>query len=164
VTVPIALVGGELAGLIDGRTFSLGALAGLLLVLGVAARNVIVLIRHYQRLEQGESFGPELVVRGSRDRLAPIVITAAATAAALLPFVALGNRPGYEIVHPMAVVVLGGLVTSTLLTLFVVPVLYLRFGRGRRRATPEDDLLAQWAGAEPEPERAASGAEVKEES
>jgi Cu/Ag efflux pump CusA len=159
LTLPIALVGGEVAGIIGGRTFSLGALAGLLAVFAIAARNMIVLIRHYQRMEQREDAGPrsELVVRGARDRLTPIAITAAATAVALLPFVVLGDRPGYEIVHPMALVVLGGLVTTTLLSLFVVPALYLRFGPRARRLTPEDDLLYQWAGVEseraPEPEK-----------
>jgi Cu/Ag efflux pump CusA len=154
LTLPIALVGGEIAGAVDGRTFSLGAIAGLLAVFGIAARNGIVLIRHYQRLERddGERFGPELVLRGARERLAPIAITAAGVAAAVLPFAVLGDRAGYEIVQPMAVVMLGGLITSTLLTLFVLPTLYLRFGGGPpRRATPEDDLLQQWAGAEPEP-------------
>jgi Cu/Ag efflux pump CusA len=154
LTLPIALVGGEVAGAIDGTTFSLGALAGLLTVFAIAARNEIVLIRHYQHLErhEGERAGPELVLRGSRERLAPIAITAAATGAAVLPFVVLGERAGYEIVQPMAIVVLGGLVTSTVLSLFVLPALYVRFGLApRRRVAPEeDDLLQQWAGAEPQ--------------
>jgi Cu/Ag efflux pump CusA len=152
LSLPIALVGGEVAGIIDGRTFSLGALAGLLAVFAIAARIVVVLIRHYQRMEQrnGADSRSDVVVRGARDRLTPIVITAAATAVAVLPFVVLGNRPGYEIVHPMAVVVLGGLVTTLLLSLFVVPALYLRFGPPVRRLTPEDDLLYQWAGVEDE--------------
>jgi Cu/Ag efflux pump CusA len=150
LVLPLGLVGGEIAGLIDGRTFSLGALAGLLAVFAIAARNGIVLIRHLQHLERHEGWrrSEELVVRGTRDRLAPIAITAAATAAAVLPFVVLGERPGYEIVHPMAVVVLGGLVTTTLVSLFVLPALYLRFG-GRGLA-PADELLLRWAEAEPE--------------
>jgi Cu/Ag efflux pump CusA len=155
LTLPIALVGGELAGLIDGATFSLGALAGLLALFAIAARSAIVLIRHYQHLERDEDerFGQDLVVRGARERLAPVAITAVGTAAALLPFAVLGERAGYEIVHPMAVVVLGGLVTTTLLTLFVLPALYLRFGERRRRPSPVDDLLYQWADVEPEPAR-----------
>jgi len=152
LTLPIGLLGGELAGLVDGRTFSLGALAGLLAVFAIAARNGIVLIKHYQRLERdGEGLSPDLVVRGARDRLTPIVITAAATAAAVLPFVVLGGRAGYEIVHPMAVVVLGGLVTTTVVTLFVLPALYLRFGG--RPLSPEDELLFRWAEAEPQTEK-----------
>jgi Cu/Ag efflux pump CusA len=154
--LPIALVGGELAGLVDGRTFSLGAIAGLVAVFGIAARNGIVLVGHYQHLEQHEGlgFGPELVLRGARDRMVPVVITALATATVVLPLVALGDRPGYEIVHPMAVVVLGGLVTTTVLSLFVLPALYLRFGASAPDATAvEEDLLHRWAGVEPEPAR-----------
>jgi CzcA family heavy metal efflux pump len=154
LALPIALVGGELAELIDGNTFSLGALLGLLAVLGIAARNGVVLIRHYQHLErnEGEAFGEGLVRRGARDRLAPILIAALATAAALLPFVVVGDRPGYEIVHPMAVVVLGGLVTSTVLSLFLVPTLYSRFGAGTEPSASELDLLQRWAGVEPKPD------------
>jgi CzcA family heavy metal efflux pump len=153
-TLPVALVGGEVAGLIGGRALSLGALAGLLTVFGIAARNAIVLFKHYQRLEQheGVGFGSELVLRGAGERLAPMVITASATAVAMVPFVVLGARPGYEIVRPMAVVILGGLVTATLLSLFVLPALYLRFGVGTPDPiAPEDDLLYRWAGVEREP-------------
>lgn len=156
LTLPIALLGGEVAGLIDGTTFSLGAIAGLLAVFGIAVRNGIVLIGHLQRQEEREGAYPRpaLVLRGAYDRLAPILIAATATAAALLPFVFLGNRPGFEIVRPMAVVVLGGLVTASLLSLFVLPALYLRFAPGARaRAAPEDELLYRWAGAEAEPAR-----------
>ena len=77
------------------------------------------------------TFGPALVLRGASERLAPILMTALATALAILPLVVLGDRPGHEIEHPMAVVILGGLVTSTLLNLFLVPTLYLRFARPR---------------------------------
>ena len=152
-TLPLAVVGGLLVSLIDGTTFSLGALIGLIAVFAIAVRAVVVLINHYQRLEQvdGRSLGPELVIHGSGDRLAPILTTAFATGLGLLPFVFLGNRAGLEIVHPMAVVVLGGLVTSTLLCLFVVPALYLRLGGGPRSVvTPEDELMHRWAGITPE--------------
>jgi Cu/Ag efflux pump CusA len=153
LTLPIALVGGLLGSLIDGATFSLGALAGLFAVFAIAARNVIALIDHYQHLEQleGKSLGPELVIQGAGERLAPILTTAFATGLAVFPFLLLGNPAGLEIVHPMSVVVLGGLVTSTLLSLFVVPALYLRFGGGPRPALmPEDELMHRWAGVTPE--------------
>jgi Cu/Ag efflux pump CusA len=78
-------------------------------------------------------FGPQLVLRGAMERLPPILMTSLATGLALVPLVVLGLRPGHEIEHPLAVVILGGLVTSTLLNLFVVPSLYLRFGQGRRK-------------------------------
>ena len=97
---------------------------------GIAARNCILLINHFQHLEnvEGEPFGPELVLRGARERLAPILMTALATGLALVPLVMSGEIPGAEIEYPMAIVILGGLVTSTLLNLFVMPALYLRFG------------------------------------
>jgi hypothetical protein len=103
-----------------------------------------VSIRHYQRLERAEGlpFGPELVVRGTRDLLAPTLMAALGIAVVLAPIAAVGNVPGFEIVHPLAVVVLGGLVTTTLLTLFVVPVLYLRFGSVSDRDIWTDELLS----------------------
>jgi Cu/Ag efflux pump CusA len=89
-----------------------------------------MLISHYRHLEREESmaFGPALVLRGAEERLAPILMTTLTTWLALLPLVLGGMRPGHEVEHPMAVVILGGLVTSALLNLFVVPALYLRFG------------------------------------
>src|SRR5262249_16066627 len=99
-----------------------------LTVFGIAARNAIMLISHYQHLEraEGEPFGAGLALRGARERLSPILMTALATALALLPALWLGDVPGLEVVRPMAIVVLGGLVTSTLLNLLVVPSLYPR--------------------------------------
>jgi Cu/Ag efflux pump CusA len=121
-----------MAALITGGVISLGSLVGFFTVLGIAARNGIMMISHFQHLEryEGEEFGPNLVIRGARERLAPILMTASATGLALVPLVIAGDLPGHEIEHPMAVVILGGLVTSTLLNLFVVPSLYLRFARG----------------------------------
>ena len=131
LTLPSAIVGGVLAAYFGDGIISLGSLVGFLTVLGIAARNGIMMINHFQHLEryEGESFGPGLVLRGARERLSPILMTTLATALALVPLVAAGSIPGHEIEHPLAVVVLGGLVTSTLLNLFVVPSLYLRFGK-----------------------------------
>jgi Cu/Ag efflux pump CusA len=133
LTLPSALVGGVVAAFIGGGVLSLGSLVGFLTVFGIGARNGIMLISHYQHLEneEGEPFGPGLVLRGALERLSPILMTASATGLAIVPLVIAGNIPGNEIEHPMAVVILGGIVTSTLLNLFVVPALYLRFGRGR---------------------------------
>ena len=130
-TLPSALVGGVLAAYIGGGVLSLGSLVGFLTVFGIAARNGIMLMSHYQHLEEqeGEPFGFELVLRGARERLSPILMTACATGLALVPLAIAGDIPGHEIEHPMAVVILGGLVTSTLLNLFIAPSLYLRFGR-----------------------------------
>ena len=138
LTLPMALVGGILAAWIGGGIVSLGALVGFFTVFGIAARNGILLVNHWQHLEddEGMAFGPALVLRGARERLSPILMTSLATGLALVPLIVLGERPGHEIEHPLAVVVVGGLVTSTLLNLFVLPSLYLRFGRSRseRRA------------------------------
>jgi CzcA family heavy metal efflux pump len=133
ITLPVALVGGVLLAWGAIGTISLGALIGFFAVLGIAARNGILLISHLQHLEreEGQTFGPELVLRGASERLSPILMTALATALALVPLVIFGNRPGQEIENPMAIVILGGLATSTLMNLFVVPALYLRFGRPR---------------------------------
>jgi Cu/Ag efflux pump CusA len=135
LTLPSALVGGVLAAFYSVGVISLGALVGFLTVFGIAARNTILLIDHCQHLEryEGETFGPGLVLRGARERLAPILMTAIATAAGLLPLAVVGEIPGHEIEYPMAVVILGGLLTSTLLSLFVVPSLYLRFAPRRRQ-------------------------------
>jgi Cu/Ag efflux pump CusA len=134
LTLPMALVGGVLAAWIGGGIISLGSLVGFFTVFGIAARNGILLINHWQHLEdqEGMEFGPALVLRGARERLSPILMTTLATGLALVPLIVLGERPGHEIEHPLAVVVVGGLVTSTLLNLFVLPSLYLRFGRSRR--------------------------------
>src|SRR5690242_7909315 len=136
LTLPMALVGGVLAAWIAGGIISLGSLVGFFTVFGIAARNGILLINHCQHLEEqeGMTFGRDLVLRGARERLAPILMTSLATGLALVPLVVLGTRPGHEIEHPLAVVILGGLFTSTLLSLFVLPSLYLRFGHRRQQA------------------------------
>ncbi len=136
IALPAALVGGMLAALAGDGIVSLGSLVGIITVLGIAARNSILLIQHYRHLEdvEGEPFGPGLVLRGAAERLSPILMTTLCTGLALLPLIVAGSMPGYEIEHPMAVVILGGLVTSTLLSLFVVPLLYLRFGATRPSA------------------------------
>jgi len=136
LTLPMAPVGGVIAAWADLGTITLGALVGFFTVLGIAARNGILMISHFRHLESEEDvpFGRELVLRGASERLSPILMTALATALALAPLVVYGDRPGQEIEFPMAIVILGGLTTSTLLNLFVLPSLYLRFARPK--ATP----------------------------
>jgi Cu/Ag efflux pump CusA len=135
VTLPMALVGGLLAVWAGDGIISLGALVGFFTVFGIAARNGILMINHFQHLErvEGATFGTELVVRGALERLNPILMTSLATALALVPLVVAGQIPGHEIEYPLAIVILGGLFTSTLLNLFVVPALYLRFGQRKQR-------------------------------
>jgi CzcA family heavy metal efflux pump len=131
LTLPMALVGGILAALASGGVISLGSLLGFFTVFGIAARNGILLVNHAQHLVkfEGEVFGSALVLRAARERLAPILMTSLATGLGVVPLVVLGERPGHEIEYPLAVVILGGLATSTLLNLFAVPSLYLRFGK-----------------------------------
>ncbi|MCA9638476.1 MAG: efflux RND transporter permease subunit, partial [Myxococcales bacterium] len=130
-TLPFALVGGIAGVWWSGGVLSLGSLVGLVTVLGIAARNGIMMISHFRHLEreEGEPLGPGLVLRGAGERVTPILMTALATGLALVPLALGGEAPGQEIEHPMAVVILGGLVTSTALNLLLVPALYLRFGR-----------------------------------
>jgi CzcA family heavy metal efflux pump len=130
LALPVALVGGVLAALADGGTVTLGSAVGLLTVLGIAARNGIVLIRRCQQLErrEGQPFGLDLVLKGARERLAPTLTTALATGVVFLPVVVLGDRAGYEVLHPMGIEILGGLLTSTLVNVFVTPGIYLNFG------------------------------------
>jgi CzcA family heavy metal efflux pump len=146
VTLPSALVGGILAVYFTDKLISLGSLVGFLTILGIAARNSIMLIDHFQHLEryEGEKFGPGLVLRGAMERLSPIIMTTLTTIVAIIPLIWAGSQPGHEVEHPMAVVILGGMITSTLLNLFVVPSLYLRFGA--RRASE----LETAAGGEPQ--------------
>ena len=135
LTIPFALVGGVLAVTVTTGVVSLGSMVGFVTVLGIAARNGIMLVSHFRHLEtdEGVPFGVGLILRGAEERLAPILMTALATGLALLPLAVTGNKPGQEIEYPLAVVILGGLVTSTLLNLFLLPPLYALFGRSVAR-------------------------------
>jgi CzcA family heavy metal efflux pump len=135
--LPMALAGALAAAKLSTGELSLGSMVGLLTVLGIAGRNGILMLAHFQHLEreEGVPFGPALVLQGAKDRLAPILMTASATGLALVPLALAGPVPGNEIEHPLAVTILGGLVTATLLNLFVLPSLYLRFAKGRERVT-----------------------------
>jgi Cu/Ag efflux pump CusA len=159
--LPVALSGGAFAALIDGG-YTLGSLVAFLALLGIASRNVLTLIRRFQDLEryEGERFGPALVVRGARERLSPILTSATALGLVALVFVVMGTQPGLEVVHPMAVVILGGLITTTLMSLFVLPALYLRFGGHQPTLSPEEELMHRWVGIEPAPAGATTGADT----
>jgi len=133
LTFLATLAGGVLVAFFNQGTLSLSALFGLIAVLGIGVRNGLMLINHYQQLElqEGSPFGQELVLQGSRERMVPILMTAMATGLVLLPFVLFRGLPGHEMVYPAAIIILGGLISSTLLNLFVMPPLYLRFGTSR---------------------------------
>ncbi|HEY8218173.1 MAG TPA: efflux RND transporter permease subunit [Acidimicrobiia bacterium] len=133
-TLPMALVGGVVTAYFVGSgNLSMGSLVGFFTVLGIIARNGIMHINHFQHLEkyEGMEFGPELVLRGSTERVAPILMTALVAGMALVPLLLGGDVPGEEIEYPMAIVIIGGLFSATILNLFVVPVLYLRFGKSK---------------------------------
>ena len=131
LTITFALTGGVFGVFLSGGVVSLGSMVGFVTVLGIAARNGIMLISHYRHLEEYEAqpFGPQLIIKGSEERLVPIIMTALTTGLALVPLVLAGMKPGNEIEFPLAVVILGGLISSTVLNLALVPALYLLFGR-----------------------------------
>jgi multidrug efflux pump subunit AcrB len=126
LTLPLAGVGGLATGALAGETGSLGVLLGLLVVLGLAVRGNLLLVRRFQDLRVRDTAADrDLVIRGTQEQARSVLTAALVTAAAFLPFAVSGSIAGAEILHPMAVVVLGGLVTSTALTLLALPVLYL---------------------------------------
>ncbi len=143
VNLPFALVGGVAAVLLMGGVVSIGSLVGFVTLFGITLRNSIMLISHYKHLvqEEGMTWGPEAALRGASERLVPILMTALVTALALLPLAIGRNVPGQEIEGPMAVVILGGLITSTVLNLLILPAIALKFGRFDK-ITAETDLLA----------------------
>jgi Cu/Ag efflux pump CusA len=130
VTLPAAMIGAVVGGLLVGGLVSIGVIAGFVAVLAIAVRHGILMVGRYQGLERepGAQFDPELILNGAEDRLAPVLTTAAVVALVVAPFVVLGSAPGLEILRPMAIVVLGGVATSTLFALFVVPAVIFRTG------------------------------------
>ena len=129
--IPLALVGGLVFTYLKLNNISIATLVGFIAVAGVAARNSIMLISHYLHLMQveGEPFSKAMIVRGTKERLLPVLMTALAAGIGLIPLVLAGDQPGKEILHPVAVVIVGGLVTSTLLGLGVTPTVFFTFGR-----------------------------------
>ncbi|HTK64382.1 MAG TPA: efflux RND transporter permease subunit [Pseudonocardia sp.] len=141
LALPVALAGALITSLAVG-TVTLGTLAGMLAVLALAVRHSVLYVRHAQRLrgagdatggaEAGRDFGPELALDAARERFGPVLTTVVAVGLALVPVLLLGSRPGLEIVQPLTVAVLGGLLTSAFVTLVLVPAAYLAFGSGLR--------------------------------
>ena len=131
VNVPFAFVGGVLAALITGGLLSLGSMVGFVTLFGITMRNSIMLISHFEHLVSVEGMrrGPGAALRGASERLVPILMTALVTALGLLPLAIATGSPGREIEGPMAIIILGGLFTSTALNLLVLPTLALRYGR-----------------------------------
>jgi Cu/Ag efflux pump CusA len=130
VNLPLALIGGLLALAATRSGFSVASLVGFITLFGVATRNGVLLVNHYRHLLEDERLPlRNAVLRGSLERLAPVLMTALTAGLALVPLVLMGDRPGNEIQSPMAIVILGGLLSSTFLNLVVVPALYARWGQ-----------------------------------
>ncbi len=129
INLPLALIGGLVAIAVTGDGLSVASLVGFITLFGIATRNGVLLVSHYEHLMRDEGLPlREAVIRGSHERLAPVLMTALTAGLALVPLVLAGHEPGNEIQSPMAEVILGGLLTSTFLNLVVVPVLFARWG------------------------------------
>ena len=134
VNLPLALIGGIAGVVLGGGVLSVASIVGFIALFGIATRNGVLLVSHYEHLLRDEGLSlTEAVRRGSHERLAPVLMTALTAGLALIPLVLAGSRPGNEIQSPMATVILGGLLTSTFLNLVVVPVLFARWGEGPDR-------------------------------
>ena len=141
VTLPLSLVGGLLTGLVDGVDLSLGSMLGFLAVFGLASRLNLVLVARLRSLEAGmpNISRRETIRRAASERLTPVTASALALAALVLPLAVLGSRPGLEILQPMALVILGGVVSAALMALFVMPSLYLELAPAVRYDVSEMD-------------------------
>ena len=133
VNLPLALIGGVAGVFLSGGVLNVATMIGFITLFGIATRNGIMLVSHIHHLMEVEGVTDfrEAVIRGAEERLAPILMTAMAAGLALIPLALGGGQSGSEIQTPMAIVILCGLLTSTLLNMVVVPALYLRYGRGR---------------------------------
>ena len=146
-SVPLALIGSVAALWIAGQPLSVASMIGFVTLTGIASRNGILKISHYINLalNEGMPFGRELVVRGSLERMTPVLMTALAAGFALLPLMIDAGAPGKEVLHPVAITIFGGLISATLLDAVLTPILFLRFG-----AKPLARLLESARAAEPD--------------
>ena len=130
LNIPLALIGSVIMVMLTGGVFSIATLVGFITLTGIATRNGIMMISHYIHLVEyeGEKFDDKMIIRGSQERLVPVLMTALVAALALIPLTLDPTAPGKEILYPVATVILGGLISSTLLDIIVTPVVFKRFG------------------------------------
>jgi HME family heavy-metal exporter len=148
--VPLALIGSAVALWVTGQTLSVATMIGFITLAGISARNGILKVSHYINLVllEGERFGEAMIVRGSLERLTPVLMTALSAGLALMPLMIGADAPGKEILHPVAITIFGGLISSTLLDTLLTPILFLRYGRpaiDRLREAKENVALGQTA-------------------
>ena len=144
LNIPLALVGGLFLTWRVLDNISIATLVGFIAVGGIAARNGIMMLSHYLHLmkHEGEAFTQQMIVRGTKERMVPVLMTALAAGIGLLPLVFAGDQPGKEILHPVAVVIVGGLITSTLLDFAVTPAVFWLFGRKAAQRALENGAAA----------------------
>jgi Cu/Ag efflux pump CusA len=146
--LPMAAIGAVAALIVTGQSLTVASLVGFISLAGIASRNGILLIAHYLHLVkfEGEEFTPQMIERAGRERLAPMLMTALTAAIALVPFALAAGEPGKEILYPVATVIIGGLISSTLLDFFVHPALFWKFGRRQAellRERKDESILAR---------------------
>jgi HME family heavy-metal exporter len=143
IALPAAFIGSVAALYITGQTLTIAALVGFISLCGIASRNGILLINHYLHLARHEHqpWSPELIIRAGQERLAPVLMTALTSGIGLAPLALAAGEPGKEILYPVATVIIGGLISSTLLEFLVRPALFWKFGASAAQRAVEQDAL-----------------------
>ena len=141
LNIPMAIIGSLILLFLTEKTFSIATLVGMVTLCGIASRNGIMMISHYLHLmeHEGEKFSKDMVIRGSQERLVPVLMTALTAGLALVPLVLSKGQPGKEILYPVALVIVGGLFSSTLLDIFVTPTVFYNYGRSSAESTMKKD-------------------------
>ena len=142
INIPLALIGSIIAVYLTDKSFSLASMVAFVTLCGISTRNGIMMLTHYIHLvkHEGEIFSKEMIIRGSLERLVPVLMTALTAILALIPILLSKGEPGKEILYPLAVVIVGGLLSSTLLDIIITPVLFYKFGKSALEKSLKGDL------------------------